>query len=192
MKNSLFIFLVFISFNQLKAQELGSTFFGGNFSFALESIDSETQDESEIQLSINPVIGKMVSDKIALGVAFGFIYSKYDDNSQYGYSGDSKALAIAPFIRIHNNITENFKYYITPNFGKTFVLGDKSDNKTQIYNVGINVGLLYFISQKMSVELNIAGINYIHMSDKDYDMKSNNVSLDCNLSSPNIGLKYYF
>lgn len=149
-------------------------------------------EESEIRLSISPMVGTMISSKVALGVSMGYIYSKFEDNDPYSYYGSNNYLIIAPFVRIHNNITENFKYYIEPNLGKTFITNEESESKTQIYNAGVNFGLLYFVSQKISMELNIAGITYTHMFNKDYDFKSNNVSIDYDLVNPNLGLKYYF
>jgi hypothetical protein len=94
--------------------------------------------------------------------------------------------------RIHDSITDKFRIYLEPGFSKTFVLKDESNNKPQHYRVGIDFGLLYFIYQKLSLEINVAGIKYIHRSDKDYGMKNHQFTIDYDLVNPNIGLKFYF
>jgi hypothetical protein len=182
----LFLFTALISITLLNAQEPGYALFGGNCSFVSEL----TESESIIRFSFSPIVGMMISSKVAIGVAVGINYLKYDN--EYTNYSDSKELIFAPFVRFHNNITENLKYYIEPSFGKTFMFGDESEHKTQKYNADINFGLLYFISPHVSLEIKIAGISYSHMSDKDDDMKENIFSIDNDLVNPNIGLKYYF
>lgn len=204
-KITLFIFTIILSVAHANAQDQpkeqeetkiqqGNILLGGNFSFYSDKVKSGSLEDSEIQLSISPVVGTMISDKVAIGVSLGYLYTKYEDNdpNSYRYPDKTKFLVIAPFVRIHNDITENFKYFIEPNLGKIFDLNDETDNKTQRYTAGVNFGLLYFISQKMSLELNVAGINYTYTSNKDYDFKRNTVSVDYDLVTPNIGLKYYF
>lgn len=172
----------------------GQILLGGNLSYSSKNLNTDDLEESEVQLSISPVVGKMISDKVAVGLSLGYLYSHYEENDPnlYRYPAKTKFLVVAPSVRIHNDITENLKYYIEPYMGKIFDLEDESDNKPQRYEAGVNLGLLYFISQKISLELNVAGVDYSYLSDKDYDLKRNSVSIDYDLVTPNIGLKYYF
>ena len=187
----LFVFLVVSSINQINAQEKGNTLLGGSFKYLSENIDEGVGDQgldNSSQFTISPVIGYMVNDKVAIGTALN--YTELKSDYYYGKI-ENQTLTIAPFVRIHNNITENLKYYIEPSIGKTFILGD-SDNKDNIYNIGVNFGLLYFFVKNMSLELNIGGANYVSVSNKEYNYKNNTLSIDYDLVTPNIGFKYYF
>ncbi len=191
----LLIFLMSIANLQIKAQTKGNTLLGGNISYLSSSYNSEVFgdkiEQKTSQMTISPVFGKMVTDRMAVGFKLGFKYSKID-GSNYNEPDIDQSILFAPYIRIHYNILGNFKYYMEPYFSKTFVLGDESENAPQIYQMGLNVGVLYFISQKMSLELSIAGVNYKHMYDEDTEYKSNTFSLEYDLVTPNVGLKYYF
>ena len=72
------------------------------------------------------------------------------------------------------------------------MLKGESEHHTYNINAGLDVGILYFLSQKLSLELKIAGVNYSYTTDKDVEAKNHRFNLESSLNSPNIGLKYYF
>lgn len=147
----------------------------------------------------------MITDNIALGCAFGFQYSntKYDqilytsgyidfDDLVFDYNQEENIFVLNPYIRFHKSITENFMFYIQPSVYTHFTLKGDTENPTYTYGVDTYVGLLYFISTKLSLELNIAGIAYHFTKDKDDNLKGHDFGIQYNLKSPNIGLRYYF
>jgi|GEM_PF-5749235 len=190
-KTVLLIIMIYCSIGASFSQDFGNILLGGTLRYSFEIRDSDRQVErTNTSFLIEPSVGTMVSDKIAIGMAIGFFQTK--SKSEHEDPDDYQSLSLIPFVRIHDSITDKFRIYLEPGFGKTFVLGDESDNKPQHYRARVDFGLLYFISQNLSLEINIAGINYIHMSDKDYGLKNNQFKIDYDLVYPNIGLKYYF
>lgn len=169
------------------AQEPIKRLMGGSFKYNYLQYKSDSGDVKIDDLSFGTTIGAMVSDKVAAGIAF-----QYNKNIQDVVIADSNSLSLLLFLRLHSNITEKFKFYIEPNLGSTFLIGDNSKNDLKIYNVKLNFGFLYFISPKLSLELMVAGIDYKHISDKDYNLKGNDISIKYDLVTPNIGMKYYF
>ena len=167
------------------SQENRNIFVGGGFRYHASKTENIYVNQTSGNLQIKPVIGKMISDKFAIGLACDF----------YSIKNSNKSLTITPFIRYHNNITENLNYYIEPYFMKYFSLKDNSDHsehKTQVYGTGINAGLLYFISSKISLDLNVAHLYYRHTKDKDDSVNNKSFGIEYDLGSPQIGLKYYF
>ena len=167
---------------------------GGSVGFQTSKIESDNVDTKQNNIIISPTIGTMINEKVAIGLQLSYISQYVNSEAEYGgtYKINQNQFSISPFIRIHHRITDNLNFFTEPFISKTFLLEDKSDNKTQIYNAGITWGLLYFITQKMSLELNLAGLNYRYMGDKDEDLRHNTLNFVSDLSDLNIGLKYYF
>jgi len=171
------------------------SFFGGNLSFNFTQLkyDSDSKDKI-VSLNVMPVIGLQVGENIVLGVALGFSMVEGDTYQDYWeeYSTDSKSLGLSVFLRTYTSLSERFKLYYEPVFGRTFYLEDETDKDIRDYFLGLNFGMLYFVKPHFSVEIKIASAMYENISVKDSDFKTNIFDVNYDIIQPNFGLKYYF
>jgi len=133
----------------------------------------------------------MLNNNIAAGLSFNVDYLK-STNTTPGIEDDIiMRLGIVPFVRIHKTISENFKYYIEPKINVSFISLNKSFNERS-FSIATEIGFLYFLSQKLSLELSIASISYENSRNKDTGYKYDSFYIIYNLVNPNIGIRYYF
>jgi len=188
-KISIVILVSICSVGWLYSQDQAKYLAGGNFSFSSSKGTTSGNEMSLLDLNISPSVGIMVNSNSAIGLSFTVNYFRRKDNSSV--TNTDTNLGIFPFLRIHKTITENFKYYIEPKIGLYFLSLNQSSNGN-LFSVSTEVGLLYFVSQKLSMELSVAGISFDRHSDKDTGFKYNAVNMGYNLVNPNLGLRYYF
>ena len=193
-KSTLILTIIFCISSYAFSQQLGQNLVGGHIVVSTNVLKVDAYKETVTDISLTPIWGYMITDKTAVGLAVSYNHSKKSSNDDaYINPYNINTLSIIPFFRFHGNISEKFKSFVEPSFGMTFALDkDESEHKTQIFNAGINVGVLYFISEKLSIELYIAGLNYVHTADKDTDIKTDDLNLSYSLLDPNLGLRYYF
>ncbi len=144
--------------------------------------------------SITPVIGIMINRNIAFGLAGGYTYAENSYNNMYYFSKIAGShLSFALFARIHNKIDqkEKVKYYFEPYFGTALVYQQISDIDANEYEGGANMGLLFFVSNRISLELSVATIKYLRIKFSDDSETIRNFIVKYNLVNPNFGLKFY-
>lgn len=190
MKRSLALCLAVALFSGFAYGQLNKRFmFGGNASFYKQVNNVWTDKESEIQFAMNTSFGLKLNSRIALGLELGYAYS---ERKMYSYSLESSEIVVGLFLRAHKNITEKFMCYVEPYCRKSFLSGDGITHTPNIYSVGINSGLLFFITPKLNIEIKVASLNYLHEENDDYHTNLNTIFMEYDIVTPNIGLKYYF
>ncbi|PWJ39186.1 porin family protein [Sediminitomix flava] len=196
MKKLVLLFTVLIaSISYSNAQEKGQFILGGSLLISTSSLDfsqsGETiYEEKSNAIRISPTVGLMVSDKTAVGLSLAYEKSNIEEGRDQSF--ESKNLAIFGFLRTHQKISERFTSYVEPYFGKEINLEDE-DIKLP-FQLGSNVGILYFLSPQLSLEATLLSLNYSTLVEKEDDTKLsvNEFTFGFLLDNPVIGLKYYF
>ncbi len=164
---------------------------GGNLGFNSSMFNDYYQyEEKELTFNIKPVFGYFVSNSIAIGASFDFMFVE-DDKSKYETNAD-KNLSVMIFVRYNGKITNKFKYYIEPYIGRKYYLLDEESEKIKEWFAKVDFGLLYFINESFSIELKVAGLSYENRTVKDTDVLYKIFDVTYDIVKPNIGLKYYF
>ncbi|MCU0437008.1 MAG: porin family protein [Raineya sp.] len=192
----------------------GTLFIGGGLGFTSKSekekTSSSTTDGDKIfSYSINPGVGYFISDKLALGLDFGFT----------GENSTSTQNIIVPVeVELKTtlfNITPYARYYwmVGDNFGFTGTLGvgiGSGTTKTTITNttnttskistleVGFRPGIVFFPTNKVGLEANFGFVGFSSLTDKDPNNSSNKTitsefGLGANSITPelSLGFRYY-
>ncbi|MCU4156388.1 porin family protein [Carboxylicivirga sp. A043] len=181
------------------AQEKGQWIIGGNAGYNSDKNENENESSTTKTFTLSPSIGYMLNSKIAIGL--GFNYSTADEeleNIYYGYSMNYKttSFGINPYVRIHKNITERFLLFVQPGifYSTNKIEYDDSEDDVKLKGFGLDcsLGFLYFISDKLSLELNVLSVDYSSLEETDGEYKNESFGINYNLTSPNMGLRYYF
>jgi len=194
MKNAVMLFTSVCIYSATIAQDQPKFMAGGNISFSSQKYNSLT-DNQTINLTVRPTGGIMLNETIAVGLSVGLGHSKY--KNQDPFSGGltertSTQYTFAPYLRIHKNITEQFKFYVQPETGFAFISQDGGSSKQREFYLGTNIGLLYFVSQRLSLEVSLADIAYINMWSVGSDFKNERFLISYSLTDPKLGVRYYF
>jgi len=176
-KIKLSIILLLVSFGFIYSQESENSIVGGNININRNTLKDGSFNLYENSVSFGISYAKMIGNKAAIGISFDFI-NVYENSGIYGFH-------IGPFCRIHNNINDKLKYYVEPNVGITLIERNKS-----ILNTGLNIGFLYFLSKNICFDINFASLNFMY-SDLGDEMSYNYFSIEYNIVTPHIGLRYY-
>lgn len=161
---------------------------GGNLGFNTEKLNDYYQyEEKTTSFNIKPVFGYFVSKNIVVGVACDFVL--FEDEEDEWESIYERTLSVGLFARYQGVVADNFKYYVEPNIGRKYNLNKKNLKSLQ---ANVDFGLMYFISEKISIELKMAGLSYLSQSDDDSDELIRVFDITYDLVKPNFGLRYYF
>ena len=197
--------LVIIGLKISNAQEQGQVVIGGGLLYSNNTFAYSRGEQNEYRtFNFSPSAGVMVNNQITVGLAFNLSHSKggyytglYPEFTEfpglyYNSEIESNYLTVAPYVRVQKNITDKFNYYLEPYFGKVFGLGGNADSDVSEIVTGIDVGLIYFPTDKFSIEMSIIGLNYSNLSVKNSNYKESDFYINYGLNSPNLGVKFYF
>ena len=215
MKNLKSILLLVVTFlllvipsNSYSQIQKGTYSIGGNIFANYQSSNQSGITFLSYNLSINPNIGYFISDKTMVGIGTGFTFSNFDQessnykstNSTYTYSlnlfyrkywfeqqnkvGFFMQTSISPGIR-HSNLQTN-NNTSDPNSVVNGVLADDF-----VGTISINPGIVYLINPHLSVETTYGNLIYTLTAGMPH-MPSHSVNLSFNISTFNIGFRYYF
>lgn len=160
---------------------------GGNLQFNYSNPESATGDWEFVDAHFAPKFGYYFNDQTSMGIELGLSYTKQRDWDGYGYR-EGTMLQASVFYRSQNSITEKFKYYIEPSAGRIFI----KDSELLYYYVSANVGLMYYVKDRLSIELKVASLDYNLYWFKDSEYKTKEFGIAYDLITPNLGLRYYF
>lgn len=124
----------------------------------------------------------MITDNTALGLGLEFNHV----NSKRGeLSWKTTEFGLQPFLKFHFKISEKFKYYLQPNIRLLLssTTDGESNNPDVFQTVGINAGILYFVSNKVAIDVNFGGINYM--------VPEKLFVTHFNFDNPAFGLRFY-
>lgn len=154
---------------------------------------------STFSYSISPELGWQFNDKFSAGIILNIVKDvKLDfiieESYRYGAS---------IFARYQTPIYQKLNVYFQPQIG-AYYLGDEKyksiasfvDMNKSDYNfidASLNLGLLYSIHKRFSVELNIINFSYLSRSSIDENDESiySKFAIGWDLLHPNIGVKLY-
>lgn len=161
---------------------------GGNLGFSTEKLNDYFEyEEKTTSFNIKPVFGYFVSKNIVVGVACNFVL--FEDEKDEWESQNKRTLSVGFFARYQGVVADNFNYYVEPNFGRMYNLNEKNLKSLE---ANVDFGLMYFISEKISIELKMAGLSYLSQSDDDSDRLIRIFDISYDIVKPNFGLRYYF
>lgn len=186
---ALFLLGILFFIGSSQSQDKPKYMLGGNLDYLYEKNDDNGTDGSAFNIAINPSVGYILNDNFILGIGFGIQYIK-SDMSYNGINREYTSLTLSPFIRYQKGISDYFKFYVEPNIGGSLLISTESDYKG--LNVGTDVGILYHVSERFSLELKLLEFDFdLYTIDKQ-DIKGSTTKLKYDFITPNIGVKYYF
>lgn len=209
MKKITLLTLILLCFHTINAQnnppsEIGLLVLGGSMNFSIQNSNSGSSDENtRTNFNLSPYVGKQLNDMLLLGVQLDYGYSifKADDTFVFGQPNtvDRKAtfnrFGIGVFSRHTLNPGSKFNFYLQPYFNYSF---DKekeiwdsdtvSETNRNGINVGLGLGVLYDINDRLRVLIRTGGMNYNYAKNKivDTDIENKSSSFGTNLNLSNI------
>jgi hypothetical protein len=196
MRKAIFLLTVLIlsqstGFGQDDSAFLKKFMVGGNLGYNSTKLNDYYEfEEKTVTFNFKPVFGFILNEKITVGASVDFTLVE-DDLPDYE-SNAEKTLSAIIFARFNNRITDKFKFYLEPYFGRKYYLLNAEDKKNKEWFIKTDFGVLYFISDSFSLELKVAGIEYSYLTVKDTDTKIQTFDLTYDIVKPNIGLRFYF
>lgn len=214
--------LLGVQVNVMAQVSAGRIFLGGNLGFnssggkttvKTSSTTVETKAPNVSSFSIGLGGGYLISDKLGVGLNFGFNSSTTkEDSTDYSYKETSSSFFVSPFLRYYLMLEDNFGF--TGTFSVGISSGSSKDElktggttvtnegpKLSSLSVGITPGVIFFPSSKVGLEANIGFLGYSSNTSKttqtnpDITTTTTRGSFGLNVSSftPifNVGFYYY-
>jgi len=192
----------------------GTLFLGGGLGFTSTSekektSNSTTDGDKNFSYSINPGVGYFISDKLALGLDFGF-----RGNNTTTTQGiidpeeielKSTLLNVTPYARYYWMVGDNFGFTGTLGIGigsgstKTSTNSNTTTtSKISTLEVGLRPGIVFFPTSKVGLEANFGFVGFSSFTDKNPNDSSNKTitssfGLNANTITPtfSLGFRYY-
>jgi len=183
----------------------GQKFVGGSLKLRLQSSDDASKGGS---FAIDPVIGKMRSDRFAIGLALGIAY-KYDETQQTTFNpvtgitpfkniNSELGLKIEPFVSWYIPIKERWRFNLLAGIGakgiryRTDFFSAASNHERYELSMRISPAIYYFLSDKIAFNAFFGKLEYKRINDNRSgrkDFSSLNLSLRSDFS---IGVRYFW
>ena len=135
---------------------------GGSF----DNGNITTDKPSSVSFNISPMVGKFLSENVAVGALINFTLSRTNNNGTPEVINSSSAIGITPFLRYYAIKMDKFSIFGQGNVGfsysgsKSKVDGTSTDGpKTTTLSLNVMPGLAYDVSSKLSLETNINFLN---------------------------------
>ncbi|MDQ3292663.1 MAG: hypothetical protein M3Q05_15360, partial [Bacteroidota bacterium] len=170
----------------------------GTVGYSRNAVSDEdlTFDPSQVNqkgFSAGPQAGLFITNNLAVGLTVNYKHSKMRDYNSYDSSfqnTQSQTIAFGPFARYY--------YFIRPElaiFGQGAITYNHDFNEENYFGLSTNVapGLIYFISPKIGLEMNLGGITYtrgVYKPSDDYRITGNSLELNF-LNGAQIGASFY-
>jgi outer membrane protein len=199
MKKLLLIMLFGLSFNLFAQPVAKSLFVGGSLGFSSVSTEQGpgNPDEKESIITIAPNVGYFLSDKMAIGLNFGFSSGKVDD----GVTVDkASALAFGPYFQYYKTIGES-PFALVGEAGIQFAITkDKPAGAPTVtgnfFGFYVAPGVTYFFAKKWALDFKLRAIQ-LTINDPNTDGASTgdkDTTFQFGLESlnPSLGFRYFF
>jgi hypothetical protein len=199
----LFLTIPFLSHAQFQK---GDKFIEGSFSFQngsnSQSIGSKNESGS---FSINPAIGFLINEKVALGGQIGYNSYSYKNsytNPTYSYEQNRNSFSAGIFANRYFKISDKFLFSLKGLL--SFSRGTETNTNTNVGGGGLNLStttdnyqlaanaspnFLFFPSNKWAIEASIGSIGYNYSRNLSNDGVSNYFNLDYGRVS--LGVVYF-
>lgn len=187
----------------LQAQpSAGQIFVGGNFGFYTSTSKQKTgsttyEDYTLTNISIMPVAGYFLSDKMAVGVQVGITsdIEKHPDNTIDKRT--STQFHFEPFGRYYL-ISGTGGIFAEASFGigvgKAKAFSDVTTTETNLFSldIGISPGIYYYIIPKLALEAKFGWFGFSSEVEKDGDYKDTENTFGLSLYPSNISLGFTY
>lgn len=191
MRNFTLFITLFLCCNSALAQiEKGTVQVGGSVRFNNED---NTNFAETTNLGIYPRAAWFISDKISAGILLSMAYSKTDDGTAER-TGHSFGYGV--YTRLHKPVSENLYFFLQAS-------GSYSSGKIELGNpimefennrldIFLQPGLIYFITDKLGIELTFGSAYYIRAEDDGFGGTIRNATgLNLGLNSVGLGASLY-
>ncbi|WP_111669155.1 outer membrane beta-barrel protein [Algoriphagus litoralis] len=205
--------LLLLSFSGFAQLQKGNKIFGGTLNYSTTNSDindtqgvfSQTSESNNFY--IGPVLGVFFSDRTVVGLAFNFYSFNNETTFQNGelYNNKSNQFGFGPFVRRYFPVKEWVAFYGQAELGyssgkikQTYSsFPDQNyERSTSVFNFRGTLGLAFFPTNWMSVDLSMNPLSFSHSVNKNEvgssypDQNSN--SFNFNLSSESFGIGAHF
>jgi hypothetical protein len=165
-----------------------------------------TTGPSTTQFALMPAAGLFLSSELLLGSSLGFSNSIQKSHQLDGETRLSNPLVtLSPFVRYYVNPGQSFMMYgeafVSAGFGAVkwkYTMGNQSvTSRSSLTELGMGgrVGLAYYLSEMLALEmrLGLINLNFTSITDED-DVQLRNTSLGLNLTpaSVSVGVSFLF
>lgn len=206
--------LLLLSFSGFAQLQKGNKILGGTLSYSTSTSNSGDigvfgDDTKTKSFVINPTLGFFVSDRTVVGLIFNISsYSREANRSSGGESEyNSDQFGFGPFVRRYFPVKEWVAFYGQADLGYSFgeveqtyspyntELGHKFKNKS--LNLSTSLGLAFFPTKWMSVDLAINPLSFTHQITQNTqasihsENKLNNFNFNLNTQSFFIGAHFF-
>lgn len=178
----------------------GDKFIGGTFRLSSQTPTNSNQGSTfEIKgFSINPLMGFLVNEKLAIGGRIGYSYynSIYNANqpseSKYNSNGFSMGLISRRYFGISDKFVFSINGYLNFDRGTETNTTSTSESKAQNYQIGamLQPCFIFFATPKWGFETSVGGIIYNYSRNLSIDSGENYFNFY--YGTINLGLSYYF
>lgn len=200
----LIILTFLVPFSVIAQPFQGQNFVGGSFSFFTSSSEN---DDKTTTFSFNPLLGGMMSDRMAFGSSLGFGFSKtagvgnaFIDpiTGQLSFSNGNSStttLSINPFLSWYFPIKENLGFNLLTGAGVGYnkrKIESSSISTTDFfqYSANISPALYYFISPNISLHATLGGLQFTQTTGKEVN---NSTSFNFSIrSGSSFSIRYFW
>jgi hypothetical protein len=187
------LFLVLVNFSLESKSQSDTVFipqyvFGGSIFMQIEQRkEYYSYKITETYYQISPLFGIYIHKNMILGTNPSLTKLRYLTEYE-GWFTEHK-MSIPIFLRYQNKLWMNTKYYIDLQVGNVV---NFESGKT-LENFGkINLGAMYFIRDRLSIELSVLSMNFVSKEQKYSKNKQYYFDIQYDVAYPNFGFKYYF
>lgn len=202
-----FTIIIFLAPILLMAQPFqGQKFVGGALSFKMQSSNDNFKSTS---FSIDPVIGKMISDRFAVGMILGMEHSRSvrERTITDFFTGDETienqiitktSLKMEPFVSWYFQVTGKWHLNLFAGLGAKatrfkidhYRPGDASMSEEYQVSLSILPSVYYFLSDKIALNASFGGLEYRRLFEEGQDSFNDlRLSLSSNFA---IGVRYFW
>ena len=167
--------------------------FGGIYS-------NNINDTKNSTFAFSPYVGKEINAHLLVGLQFDYRKRKYEEENSFGFGQpntvdfvrQSNQFGIGLFSRYTLNPNHLFNFYLQPYFEYNILNEKRSqdanitqEEKASFIELGVGMGVLYNINNRMRTTLRIGGLNYVSgkweivntVTEKDFSSFGMNINL---------------
>ena len=205
--------LLLLSFSGFSQLQKGNKILGGTLNYSnsnttpTDLIGLPAQTNKTNSFNISPIMGVFVSDRTVVGLKLDS-YSSSSESTITGqeFRNEFNRFGFGPFVRRYFPVKEWVAFYGQADLGYSFgkakqtyasFPNQNSERSTNTLNLGTTLGLAFFPTNWMSVDLSINPVSFSHSVDKDEigsgypDQNTNSFSFNLNSQSFYVGAHFF-
>lgn len=200
-KNFVFaLCFMLVSISTFAQFQKGNLLLGGNLNYLTSATKLDNfnavggSNQKSNSFSVGALLGYFISEHTVTGLRFSYFTSHSDNTTQTGqiYTIENNQVLAGPFIRKYFAVKEWVAFYgqAEVNYGssKQFQEIDASTNttemKTRSVNISSSLGLSFFPTKWMSIDLSANPLNFFHQNSQT-TLKGTNISANSPTSEIN-------